>query len=206
MSSFTLNGLDDLERDWLEGSLKPDSEYCLFFELYVSQAKKAIDVPTHQIPPDPNDSDGKCTRLPDSSMSDINLSLALPSQVHPSYPYGNPTKPSHPVAAEPLGRGSSRTYYDDMRFEKLRRLDRLRWTNLALDLLLPVDHEKEEAMKAAAARRAASGATANNQSGNGGGDAEPEAAEEEGEEGEEEGEDEDEEVEGSGEDEEFVNE
>ncbi|KAF8605959.1 hypothetical protein BDV93DRAFT_604964 [Ceratobasidium sp. AG-I] len=172
MSSFTLNGLDDLERDWLEGSLKPDT----------------IDVPTHQIPPDPNDSD------------------TLPSQVHPSYPYGNPTKPSHPVAVEPLGRGSSRTYYDDMRFEKLRRLDRLRWTNLALDLLLPVDHEKEEAMKAAAARRAASGATANNQSGNGGGEAEPEAAEEEGEDGEEEGEEEDEEVEGSGEDEEFVNE
>lgn len=204
MSSFTLNGLDDLERDWLEGSLKPDSEFCVFFELYVSQAKEAIDVPAHQVPPDPNDSDSMYILLPARII--IDLSPALPSQVHPSYPYGNPTKPSHPVAVEPLGRGSSRTYYDDMRFEKLRRLDRLRWTNLALDLLLPVDHEKEEALKAAAARRAASGATANNQSGNGGGDAEPEAAEEEGEEEEEEGEEEEEEVEGSGEDEEFVNE
>ncbi|QRV74167.1 hypothetical protein RhiJN_02181 [Ceratobasidium sp. AG-Ba] len=180
MSSFTLSGLDDLERDWLEGSLKPDSP---------NEELKAIDVPAHQVPPDPNDSD------------------TLPSQVHPSYPYGNPTKPSHPVAVEPLGRGSSRTYYDDMRFEKLRRLDRLRWTNLALDLLLPVDHEKEEALKAAAARRAASGATGNNNSGNGGGEADQAGAEEE--EGEEEGEEEEEEVEdisGEEEDEEFVNE
>ncbi|CEL61747.1 hypothetical protein RSOLAG1IB_04497 [Rhizoctonia solani AG-1 IB] len=184
MSDLALNGLDDLERDWIEGSLKPDS----------------IDVPSHQIPPDPNDSD------------------TLPSQVHPSYPYGNPTKPSHPVAFEPLGRGSSRAYYDDMRFERLRRLDRLRWTNLALDLLLPIDHEREEALKAAAARRAASGAAANNNSGNGGADAdqatadetegeeEGEQDDEEGEEGEEgEGEGEDvEEVEGSNEGSEYV--
>ncbi|CAE6440447.1 hypothetical protein ACGC1H_003594 [Rhizoctonia solani] len=180
MSDLTLNGLDDLERDWIEGSLKPDT----------------IDVPSHQIPPDPNDSD------------------TLPSQVHPSYPYGNPTKPSHPVAFEPLGRGSSRAYYDDMRFERLRRLDRLRWTNLALDLLLPIDHEREEAMKAAAARKAASGAAANNNSGNGGADADQGTADEtegeddgdqdeEGEEGE--GEDEDvEEVDGSNEDSEYV--
>ncbi|KAF8738992.1 Starch synthase, partial [Rhizoctonia solani] len=181
MSDLTLNGLDDLERDWIEGSLKPDS----------------IDVPSHQIPPDPNDSD------------------TLPSQVHPSYPYGNPTKPSHPVAFEPLGRGSSRAYYDDMRFERLRRLDRLRWTNLALDLLLPIDHEREEALKAAAARKAASGAAANNNSGNGGADADQATAdeteaEEEGEQDEEEGEDgegEDEdveEVEGSNEGSEYV--
>ncbi|ELU43547.1 beta-xylosidase [Rhizoctonia solani AG-1 IA] len=164
MSDLTLNGLDDLERDWIEGSLKPDS---------------------------------------------------LPSQVHPSYPYGNPTKPSHPVAFEPLGRGSSRAYYDDMRFERLRRLDRLRWTNLALDLLLPIDHEREEALKAAAARKAASGAAANNNSGNGGADADQATtdeteAEEEGEQDEEEGEDgegEDEdveEVEGSNEGSEYV--
>lgn len=59
MSSFTLNGLDDLERDWLEGSLKPDSEFYYFFEWCISQAKKAIDVPAHQIPPDPNDSDSE---------------------------------------------------------------------------------------------------------------------------------------------------
>ncbi|CAE6350226.1 unnamed protein product [Rhizoctonia solani] len=197
MSDLTLNGLDDLERDWIEGSLKPDCKYQLFAVAIISQAGKAIDVPSHQVPPDPNDSD------------------TLPSQVHPSYPYGNPTKPSHPVAFEPLGRGSSRAYYDDMRFERLRRLDRLRWTNLALDLLLPIDHEREEALKAAAARRAASGAAANNNSGNGGADAdqgtvdetegeeEGEQDEEEGEEGE--GEDGDvEEVEGSNEGSEYV--
>ncbi|KAB5592429.1 hypothetical protein CTheo_4137 [Ceratobasidium theobromae] len=177
MTDLTLNGLDDLERDWIEGSLKPDS----------------IDVPSHQVPPDPNDSD------------------TLPSQVHPSYPYGNPTKPSHPVAFEPLGRGSSRAYYDDMRFERLRRLDRLRWTNLGLDLLLPVDHEREEAMKAAAARRAASGATANNNSGNGGGDAdqgtseETEVEEGDDEEGVEEEEIEEADLEGSNDDSDFAN-
>ncbi|CAE6447204.1 unnamed protein product [Rhizoctonia solani] len=175
MSDLTLNGLDDLERDWIEGSLKPDSKYSSLAITTVSQAEKAIDVPSHQIPPDPNDSD------------------TLPSQVHPSYPYGNPTKPSHPVAFEPLGRGSSRAYYDDMRFERLRRLDRLRWTNLALDLLLPIDHEKEEAMKAAAARRAAKGEEDGDQE------------EDDGEEGEGEGEDEGtEEVEGSNEGSEYV--
>jgi len=37
----------------------------------------------------------------------------------------------------------------------------LRWKDLALDILLPVDKEKEEAEKAAHARKMASGATAN---------------------------------------------
>jgi len=37
----------------------------------------------------------------------------------------------------------------------------LRWRDLALDILLPVDKEKEEAEKAAHARKMASGATAN---------------------------------------------
>ena len=37
----------------------------------------------------------------------------------------------------------------------------LRWKDLALDILLPVDKEKEDAEKAAHARKMASGATAN---------------------------------------------
>jgi hypothetical protein len=37
----------------------------------------------------------------------------------------------------------------------------LRWKDLALDILLPVDKEKEEAEKAAHARKMASGATTN---------------------------------------------
>ena len=37
----------------------------------------------------------------------------------------------------------------------------LRWRDLALDILLPVDKEKEEAEKAAHARKMASGATVN---------------------------------------------
>ena len=39
----------------------------------------------------------------------------------------------------------------------------LRWKDLALDILLPVDKEKEDAEKAAHARKMASGATANQQ-------------------------------------------
>ena len=38
----------------------------------------------------------------------------------------------------------------------------LRWKDLALDSLLPIDHEKEEAERAAQARKLASGATSNN--------------------------------------------
>jgi hypothetical protein len=37
----------------------------------------------------------------------------------------------------------------------------LRWKDLALDILLPVDKEREDAEKAAHARKMASGATAN---------------------------------------------
>lgn len=41
----------------------------------------------------------------------------------------------------------------------------LRWKDLALDILLPVDHEKEEAERAVQARKMASGATANQHQG-----------------------------------------
>ena len=41
-----------------------------------------LDIPAHMIPPNPDDSD------------------ILPSQVHPSYPYGNPTSIKHPRSEE----------------------------------------------------------------------------------------------------------
>ncbi|KAI0272726.1 hypothetical protein BC834DRAFT_922070 [Gloeopeniophorella convolvens] len=94
-----------------------------------------MDIPAHMIPPNPDDSD------------------ILPSHVHPSYPYGNPTNIKHP-AARP------RVPYDPTS-RALGVNGTLRWKDLALDILLPVDKEKEEAEKAAHARKMASGAAAN---------------------------------------------
>lgn len=100
-----------------------------------------VDIPAHMVPPNPDDSD------------------VLPSQVHPSYPYGNPTSIKHPASLprRPYD-PSSRALFEDMGYAGGGINGSLRWKDLALDLLLPVDEEKEEAERAAQARKMASGA------------------------------------------------
>ena len=86
----------------------------------------------------------------------------LPSQVHPSYPYGNPTNIRHPAARpRPPYDPTSRALFEDMGYAGGGINGALRWRDLALDVLLPVDEEKEEAQRAAQARKMASGATTN---------------------------------------------
>ena len=90
----------------------------------------------------------------------------LPSQVHPSYPYGNPNNIKHPSAKprQPYGL-LSRALFEDMSIGGGGTNGTLRWTDLALDELLPVDEEKEEAQRAMQARKMASGASNNNPQG-----------------------------------------
>ncbi|EKM84105.1 hypothetical protein AGABI1DRAFT_110690 [Agaricus bisporus var. burnettii JB137-S8] len=104
-----------------------------------------LDIPPHLIPPNPDDSD------------------ILPSQVHPSYPYGNPTNIKHPAARpRPPYDPTSRALFEDMGYAGGGINGALRWRDLALDELLPVDEEKEEALRAAQARKMASGASGHN--------------------------------------------
>jgi hypothetical protein len=103
-----------------------------------------LDIPPHMVPPNPDDSD------------------ILPSQVHPSYPYGNPTNIRHPAARpRPPYDPTSRALFEDMGYAGGGINGALRWRDLALDQLLPADEEKEEATRAAQARKMASGAATN---------------------------------------------
>jgi len=103
-----------------------------------------MDIPAHMVPPNPDDSD------------------ILPSHVHPSYPYGNPTNIKHPAARPRVPYDpTSRALFEDMGYAGGGVNGTLRWKDLALDILLPIDQEKEEAEKAAQARKMASGAAAN---------------------------------------------
>ncbi|KAI9510018.1 hypothetical protein F5148DRAFT_658018 [Russula earlei] len=103
-----------------------------------------MDIPVHMVPPNPDDSD------------------ILPSHIHPSYPYGNPTNIKHPAARPRVPYDpTSRALFEDMGYAGGGVNGTLRWKDLALDILLPVDKEKEEAEKAAHARKMASGANAN---------------------------------------------
>ena len=87
----------------------------------------------------------------------------LPSQVHPSYPYGNPTNIKHPSSKpRPPYDPSSRALFEDMGYAGGGINGSLRWRDLGLEDLLPVDEEKEEAKRAMQARKMASGATNNN--------------------------------------------
>ena len=88
-----------------------------------------------------------------------NISV-LPSQVHPSYPYGNPTNVKHPAnrPRKPTD-PSSRALFTDLTHAGGGTNGALRWNDLALDRLLPVDRAREEAARAALARKMASGAT-----------------------------------------------
>ncbi|KAF8801357.1 hypothetical protein BYT27DRAFT_7226918 [Phlegmacium glaucopus] len=104
-----------------------------------------LDIPPHMVPPNPDDSD------------------ILPSQVHPSYPYGNPTNIKHPSSKpRPPYDPSSRALFEDMGYAGGGINGSLRWRDLGLEDLLPVDEEKEEAKRAIQARKMASGATNNN--------------------------------------------
>ncbi|KAF9564222.1 hypothetical protein CPC08DRAFT_631508 [Agrocybe pediades] len=103
-----------------------------------------LDIPAHMIPPNPDDSD------------------ILPSQVHPSYPYGNPTQLKHPsTRARPGYDPASRALFEDMGYTGGLN-GTLRWRDLGLEELLPVDEEKEEAKRAIQARKMASGSSGQN--------------------------------------------
>ncbi|TFL01678.1 hypothetical protein BDV98DRAFT_548329 [Pterulicium gracile] len=117
-----------------------------------SLSDDAMDIPLSMVPPNPEESD------------------ILPSQVHPSYPYGNPTMMDHP-STQPRHPWdpSSRALFEDMDYEGGGVNGLGRWNELALEELLPVDEEKETAKRAAEARKMASGAT-------GGGQPPPQAA------------------------------
>ncbi|KAF9054641.1 hypothetical protein BJ165DRAFT_1337588 [Panaeolus papilionaceus] len=108
-----------------------------------------LDIPHYMIPPNPDDSES-----------------VLPSQIHPSYPYGNPTSIKHPSAKpRPAFDPNSRALFEDMGYSGAGLNGTLRWRDLALDELLPVDEQKEEAKRAAQARKMASGTSNNNPQG-----------------------------------------
>lgn len=82
--------------------------------------------------------------------------------MHPSYPYGNPFNPKHPANRPRIPYDpASRALFEDMGFAGGGVNGSMRWKELALDLLLPVDKEREEAEKAAQARKMASGTATN---------------------------------------------
>ncbi|TFY83643.1 hypothetical protein EWM64_g362 [Hericium alpestre] len=129
MTSNDLKVLDTIGTpEYLKGDLSDDE----------------MDIPSHMIPPNPDDSD------------------ILPSHVHPSYPYGNPTNIKHPAARPRMPYDpTSRALFEDMGYAGGGVNGTLRWKDLALDTLLPVDQDKEDAAKAAHAREMANGAAAN---------------------------------------------
>ncbi|KIJ25599.1 hypothetical protein M422DRAFT_72110 [Sphaerobolus stellatus SS14] len=103
-----------------------------------------LEIPLHMVPPNPDDAD------------------TLPSQVHPSYPYGNPTNLNHPAALPHIPGEPGRALYEDMGHPGAGANMALRWKDLALELLLPINEEKEEAERAALARKQAAVATQGN--------------------------------------------
>ncbi|EJU03519.1 hypothetical protein DACRYDRAFT_114904 [Dacryopinax primogenitus] len=121
-----------------------------------------VEVPVEFLPPEPDDED------------------RLPSQIHPSYPYGNPTKAPHPSTAGtvPMGILGARALFEDVAVERKGFQTRPNWTDLGLDQLYRADPERVEAAAAAAARHTNQ---ANPQAPNNGDVQQPEA--EEGEEG-----------------------
>jgi hypothetical protein len=122
-----------------------------------------MDIPAHMVPPNPDDSDSPYDLLFLTQCSLLMRRLkVLPSHIHPSYPYGNPTNIKHPAARPRVPYDpTSRALFEDMGYAGGGINGTLRWKDLALDILLPVDKEREEAEKAAHARKMASGATAN---------------------------------------------
>ncbi|KAF9649207.1 hypothetical protein BDM02DRAFT_3095196, partial [Thelephora ganbajun] len=123
--------------DTLEG---PD-----YMEGYLSD--EDLDIPPGTKPPNPEESE------------------LLPSVVHPSYPFGNPLSIKHPASRpkrpfEP----SSRALFEDMVPLGAGVNGFLRWKELGLDTLLPVDEEAETKVQAEQARKMANGVPAHQQS------------------------------------------
>jgi len=100
-----------------------------------------LDIPHGTKPPNPEESD------------------LLPSVVHPSYPFGNPLSTKHPASRpkrpfEP----SSRALFEDMVPSGAGVNGFLRWKELGIDGLLPIDEDAEKAAQAESARKMANGA------------------------------------------------
>jgi len=94
-----------------------------------------IEIPPGAMPPDPDDDDN------------------LPSQIHPSFPYGNPFKDKALTStAFPTNPISTRALYEDAEFEGVGPKTKRRWKDLGLDMLLPKDPIQDEEAKAKAAR------------------------------------------------------
>ncbi|KAJ7708112.1 hypothetical protein B0H17DRAFT_1156028 [Mycena rosella] len=93
--------------------------------------------------------------------TDLNIPAhMLPSQTHLSYPYGNPTNVKHPASRpRPSYVPSSRTLFEDMGYDGGSIKGALRWKDLAIEYLLPVDEEKEEEKRSIKAWKMASGAS-----------------------------------------------
>lgn len=85
--------------------------------------------------------------------------------VHPSYPFGNPLSIKHPASRpkrpfEP----SSRALFEDMVPLGAGINGFLRWKELGLDTLLPIDEDAERKAQAEQARKMANGAPTHQQS------------------------------------------
>jgi len=94
-----------------------------------------IEIPLDAMPPDPDEGDN------------------LPSQIHPSFPYGNPFKDKTLLASSSTRHGmSTKALYEDAAYEGAGRKNKLRWKDLGMDMLLPPDPVKDEEAKARAAR------------------------------------------------------
>lgn len=115
------------------------------------------------IPPNPDDSD-RLWKFTDRHISADSISLpVLPSHSHPSYPYGDPTSLKHPSARpRPPYDPASRALFEDMGYDGGGVNGSLRWRDIGLNELLPVDEAREEVKKATLARKMASGAASNN--------------------------------------------
>ncbi|KIJ45309.1 hypothetical protein M422DRAFT_75270 [Sphaerobolus stellatus SS14] len=91
-----------------------------------------LEIPLHMVPPNPDDADR------------------------------NPTNLNHPAALPHIPGEPGRALYEDMRHPGAGANTALRWKDLALELLLPINEEKEEAERAALARKQAAVATRGN--------------------------------------------
>lgn len=121
-----------------------------------------VDIPLHMRPPNPEETEGTLDYDYIETWFCNATVIVLPSRMHPSYPYGNPLSPKHPAARPRIPYDpASRALFEDMGFAGGGVNGSMRWRELALDLLLPVDKEREEAEKAAQARKMASGAATN---------------------------------------------
>jgi hypothetical protein len=122
----------------------------------------ALDISDDHIPPDPDDADCEHCVAPWCRQLNSSYTITgLPSQMHTSYPYGNPLKLTHPAAlgTYPFGLGDAQLYSQLVYDSGAQGTQQpLRWDDFALDELLPVDPRKIEADKAARARKGATGA------------------------------------------------